>query len=82
MAYPRALPPRKPTTASTTRSMTCPCGTGRRLDDESCDDRRRHEGTEGLRSRPSHDSTTDGDGHAMPAATSTRGWRCPGKAWR
>jgi hypothetical protein len=36
MAYPRALPPRKPTTASTTRSMTYPCGTGRRLDDESC----------------------------------------------
>jgi hypothetical protein len=35
MAYPRALPPRKPTTASTTRSMTYPCGTGRRLDDES-----------------------------------------------
>jgi hypothetical protein len=36
MAYPRALPPRRPTTASATRSMTYPCGTGRRLDDESC----------------------------------------------
>ena len=36
MAYPRALPPRKPTTASATRSLTYPCGTGRRLDDESC----------------------------------------------
>jgi hypothetical protein len=77
MAYPRALPPRKPTptAASTTRCTTDPCGTGRRLDDESSDDRRRHEGTEGLGYRPSHDSTTDGDGHAMPAATSTRGWR-------
>jgi hypothetical protein len=37
MAYPRALQPKKPTTASTTRRpMTYPCRTGRRLDDESC----------------------------------------------
>jgi hypothetical protein len=37
MAYPWALQPKKPTTASTTRRpMTYPCGTGRRLDDESC----------------------------------------------
>jgi hypothetical protein len=36
MVYPRALPPSKGTTASATRSMTYPGGTGRRLDDESC----------------------------------------------
>jgi hypothetical protein len=36
MDYSWALPPKKATTASTTRPRTCPCGTGRRLDDESC----------------------------------------------
>jgi hypothetical protein len=35
MAYRRALPPKKPSAASTTRPTTYPCGTGRRLDDES-----------------------------------------------
>ena len=74
MAYPRALPPRRPTTESATRSMTYPCGTGRRLDDESCVK------TSSVMKPPRvciigrpTTLTTDRDGHDMPVATSTRG---------
>jgi hypothetical protein len=35
MAYPRALPPKKASIASTTRARTFPCGAGCRGDDES-----------------------------------------------